>query len=287
MIEYYLNCGSEWRALESGPNEPTKKAENVIAKQSNDPISRRESVRRSSRDEPAESKGASNDRSEETSTNGVHGCTRRSIRDANNRCTFNHLFELNFEFDKPVGQETQWARSDPDDVQRMRDGRTVLRDRTNDRSANASPDLRDSHNDRESRSEQSKDDRTTSGEDRIEAHKARVESAKSGSRTAAKIDPLLLEWPYFELRVWSIDQWKRKTFVGLALLNLPQKPGQYTENVEIWSLTSDRPKVKLMQHFLGYSLEPKSRLTVSGSRVWMQMICVINSSFFFKLHNRN
>ena len=78
-----------------------------------------------------------------------------------------------------------------------------------------------------------------------------------------KEDQLRLDWPYFELRVWNIDQWKRKTFIGLAFVCLPQKPGKYNERINIWSLKSNQPKTKLMQYFLGYSLEPsKSKLTV-------------------------
>lgn len=259
--------------MKSGPNEPARKLENVIAKQSsNSTISRRESAGRSSGDESkvVESKGASpsGERTVEESVSSsevldaeVHGCTRKSVRDANNRCTFNQLFELNFEFDR-VGQETQPSGPDPNGARpdRTRD-RTVLGDQTNlsDRVAN---DSRDRRSEREqSDSGRSGDDRATTDGDRIESDK----SSRSGERdakNASRTDPPLLEWPYFELRVWSVDQWKRKTFVGLALLGLPRKPGQYTENVDIWSLTSNQPKAKLMQYFLGYSLEPKSRLTV-------------------------
>ena len=71
-----------------------------------------------------------------------------------------------------------------------------------------------------------------------------------------------LEWPYFELFVWSFDKWKRKQFIGFAFLNLPQQPGQHIEKLNILSLNSNEPKTKLKQFFLGYSFEPKDKLTV-------------------------
>ena len=248
--------------MESGPDESARKQENVITKQSSDQTGG--SARRSDDSKVAESSSGKRTGEVPRSVE-VHGCTRKSVRDANNRCTFNQLFELNFEFERPVAQEIQ-LKSSPNGPRP--DGRTALGDQTNrgDR-----VDSRDPHDQRDQNDSRRSDDGRADVDRGDKDGRSGERDAKNGRSGDAKkaTDPQLMEWPYFELRVWSVDQWKRKTFVGLALLGLPQKPGQYTENVDIWSLTSNQPKAKLMQHFLGYSFEPKSWLTVR----WILVDC--------------
>ena len=259
-----MNTGPEWRNSNNNKSNRLATDENVIARQSKNSsniesnrsnTSNRSTVsNRSNRsshrsdDVSVVSSGAQNAKNAQNvqnvqnvqnaqntpntkqlnESNDIHGCTGRSMRDSNNRCTFNHLFELNFEFNK---QETTTTTTN------------------SDRNANDSK-----GNDVDSSDSEDDDKITNLNEFKDEA----------SNRQTLKKDPLESDWPYFELRVWSIDEWKRKTFVGLAILGLPEKAGQYVEQVDVWSLNSSRPKHKLMHYFLGYSLEPKARLTVGG-----------------------
>lgn len=180
---------------------------------------------------------------DELNNSNSHGLTRKSIRDANNQCTFNHLFEFNFEFDKQFKQE-------------------IVRKSLNQADSSKS-DLDQMNDDKK---EYSKANEKDDKQERIVEHSVSVVGSKNAKNE--KVQNLKnaklfnLDWPYFEIRVWAFDRWKRKQFIGLAFFNLPEKPGSIVQTLNIWSLNSNHPKTKLMQFFLGYSMEPKTRLTV-------------------------
>lgn len=154
--------------------------------------------------------------------NDIHGCTRKSIRDLNNQCTFNHLFELNFEFDR-IKQE-------------------IKENLGNDNKSKSNDKLNEYNSDDKIENKLNKN--------LINNQKLKIPNTE------------LSDWPYFEFLVWSFDKWKRKQFIGFTFLNLPHQAGQHIEKLNILALNSNKSKTKLEQYFLGYSFEPKERLTV-------------------------